>query len=103
MFRFLNGARLCLERGERSRASEQLSRTHAILSELYLALDHHAAPELCRNLAGVYGFSMDRITQAMAQGDVQSVDDAIRVLSPLREAWKVAVPEAARELGLRKR
>lgn len=99
LFRFMNGAKLCIEKKEMLRARELISKAHAILSELYIALDHGAAPELCQNLEGVYGFAMDRLTFASRKADVQGIEDAIRVLAPLREAWKVAVPQAQRELA----
>jgi len=97
LFRFLKGARHHLERGERARAAELLSKSYAVVSELYIALDHEVAPDLCSNLAGVYGFAMDRIMHASVRGSVQSVDEVIRVLTPLREAWQTAVPAAAQE------
>jgi flagellar protein FliS len=97
LFRFLRGARQCLERGQRSAASELLSPAHKIVGELDLALDAKVAPELCANLSGVYGFCMDRILQASVRGSIEAVDEVIRVLTPLHEAWLVAVPEAARE------
>jgi flagellar protein FliS len=97
LFRFLNGAKLCLERDQKPRARELLSKSYAIVSELYIALDHDASPELCERLGGVYGFCMDRITHANRHDDVAAVGDVLRVLTPLREAWQVAVPEAARE------
>jgi flagellar protein FliS len=97
LFRFLNGAKVCLERGERARASELLSKSYAIVSELYIALDHDKAPQLCEQLEGLYGFCMDRITFSNLRGDVKGVDEVIRVLTPLREAWHIAVPQAARE------
>jgi flagellar protein FliS len=97
LFRFLNGARVCLERKERPRASELLSKSYAIVSELYIALDHNVAPELCAQLEGLYGFCMDRITFANIHGNPEAVAEVIRVLTPLREAWKIAVPQAAQE------
>ncbi|HVU01478.1 MAG TPA: flagellar export chaperone FliS [Polyangiaceae bacterium] len=97
LFRFLNGAKLLLERGEKARASELISKSYAIVSELYIALDHEVAPELCAQLSGVYGFAMDRLTQTNIDGKVQGIVDVIRVLTPLKEAWTIAVPQAARE------
>ena len=97
IFRFLNGAKLCIERKEMGRARELLSKTYAILSELYIALDHSIAPELCANLEALYGFAMDRVMQASRKGQISSIDEVIRVLTPLREAWQIAVPQAARE------
>lgn len=97
LFRFLNGAKICVERKELARARELLSKSYAILSELYIALDHNLAPELCANLEALYGFSMDRVMLASRKGLVEPILEVIRVLTPLREAWQIAVPQAVRE------
>jgi flagellar protein FliS len=97
LFRFLNGAKICLERKEMPRARELLSKSYAILSELYIALDHSHAPELCANLEALYGFCMDRVMGASRKGLSEPIDEVVRVLTPLREAWQIAVPQAARE------
>jgi flagellar protein FliS len=97
LFRFLGQAKVCLQAKQMPRARELLSKSYAILSELYIALDHSVFPELCANLEALYGFAMDRVTQASRKGTIEPIDDVIRVLTPLREAWQVAVPQAARE------
>jgi flagellar protein FliS len=97
LFRFMNSAKICIERKEVGRARELLSKAYAILSELYIALDHTLAPELCANLEALYGFSMDRVMLASRKGQIEPIDEVIRVLTPLREAWQIAVPQAARE------
>jgi flagellar protein FliS len=97
LFRFLNGAKICVERNELPRARELLSKAYAILSELYIALDHSQAPELCANLEALYGFCMDRVMMASRKALVEPIEEVVRVLTPLREAWQIAVPQAARE------
>jgi flagellar protein FliS len=97
LFRFLNQAKVCLQAKQLPRARELLSKAYAILSELYIALDHSVFPELCANLEALYGFSMDRVMQASRKGQVEPIDEVIRVLTPMREAWHQAVPQAARE------
>ena len=97
VFRFLNGAKICFERKELPRGRELLSKAYAILSELYIALDHTLAPELCANLEALYGFAMDRVMLASRKTVTAPIDEVIRVLTPLREAWQIAVPQAARE------
>jgi flagellar secretion chaperone FliS len=97
LFRFLNGGKVCFGSGQAGRGRELLSKAHAIVSELYIALDHQAAPELCARLSGVYEFCMDRIRQASLRADTRGIDDVIRVLAPLREAWQIAVAEAGRK------
>lgn len=99
LFRFMNGARAAIERKELRVARELLSKAYAIVSELYIALDHEVSPELCQQLEGVYAFAMDRFMAASRKGDVEPLNEAIRVLTPLREAWQVAVPQAHRELA----
>lgn len=97
LFRFLNQAKVCLQAKQMPRARELLSKAYAILSELYIALDHSVFPELCANLEALYGFSMDRVMQASRKGQAEPIDEVIRVLTPMREAWHQAVPQAARE------
>lgn len=97
LFRFLGQAKVCLQAKQTARGRELLSKSYAILSELYIALDHSVYPELCANLEALYGFAMDRVTHASRKGTTEQIDDVIRVLTPLREAWQVAVPQAARE------
>lgn len=97
LFRMLRAARVCLENNQRARASEQLSKAYAIVSELYIALDHGAAPDLCGNLASLYEFALDRLTTANVKGSIQAIDEVIRVLTPIHEANKLAVPKAAHE------
>ena len=64
LFRFLRGARHCFEAGHKLKGRELVSKAHAIVAELDAALDHEVAPELCQNLAGVYGFCSDRLRTA---------------------------------------
>ena len=97
LFRFLNGAKVCFENKQEARGRELVSKARAVVSELLLALDHKVAPELCANLAAVYDFALARITDANRQAKEEYVDEVIRVLAPLREAWQVAVPEAIKE------
>jgi flagellar protein FliS len=97
LFRFLNQAKVCLQAKQMARGRELLSKSYAILSELYIALDHSLFPELCANLEALYGFAMDRVMLASRRGQTEPIDEVVRVLTPLREAWQVAVPQALRE------
>ena len=100
LFRFLNGAKSCIDNKQLPRARELLSRSHAILSELTIALDHSLAPELCAQLEGLYEFCIDRIQFASRKADAKSIEEVTRVLTPLREAWTIAVPKAIQEAHL---
>ena len=97
LFRFLNGAKLCIENKQLPRARELLSKCHAIVSELAIALDHGVAPELCAQLEGLYEFCLDKIQFASRKADVTAIQETLRVLTPLREAWVIAVPKSIQE------
>jgi flagellar protein FliS len=99
LFRYLRQARALLEAKQRGRAAELVSKARAIIAELDIALDHEASPELCQNLTGLYGFCLDRLRLACREDSVQAIDDVIRVLTPLHQAWQLAVPKAQREQG----
>ena len=91
LFKFLLRARHGFETGRRGEAGEAVSRAHAILSELMLALDPRHAPELCVNLTALYDFAMARLLEANRQQDASGIADVIRVLTPVREAFVIAV------------
>jgi flagellar protein FliS len=97
LFRFLKGAKLCFENKQLPKGRELLSKSHAIISELLLALDHSKSPELCAQLENIYDYCMTQIIQANLKTDPQLIGEIIRVLTPLREAWNAAVPEALRQ------
>jgi flagellar protein FliS len=99
LFRFLKQARLLTEAKQRGKAAEQIAKARAIVAELDMALDHDVAPEICANLAALYGFCLDRLRVATREDSVQAIDDVIRVLTPLHQAWQLAVPKAQREQG----
>jgi len=95
LFRFLRGSKICLENQQLVKARELLSRSYAILSELYIALDHSQAPQLCEQLAALYSFCMDQVLEGSHHADANKIDDVIRVLTPLREAFVAAVAEVS--------
>jgi flagellar secretion chaperone FliS len=97
LFGFLRGAKVCFENGQPGKGRELLSKCHSILSEFYISLDYSQAPELCSQLESIYGFCMGTILQINLKNNPALIDDIIRVLTPLHEAWTEAVPEAARQ------
>ena len=98
LFRYLLVARHGIsDTRNRVRTSEAMSRAHAIVSELLLALDHKQAPELCQNLTNVYDFCLQRLLHANIRRDAAALDEVMRVLTPLREAFTIAVKQVAAE------
>jgi flagellar protein FliS len=84
-----------MERGDRKRAGERLSRSHAILEQLLAALDPTHNPTLCEQLMPLYRWCMSHLVEANARQRTESIDEVLRVLGPLRDAWKTAVAQVA--------
>lgn len=63
-----------------------------IVTELAASLDHAAAPELCANLAALYDYVNQQLTDANVTLTTEPLDRANRVMSELGEAFKAAHP-----------
>ena len=70
--------------GERGRA---ISKAIAIVSELSSALDMEQGGEIASNLSGLYGFVNEQLVEANLQGREERIEDALRILEILAEAW----------------
>lgn len=99
LFRFLGEAANAIKTGDKAVAGERIGRSHDILSELVAGLNPTYAPELCDNLQGIYLFCMGRIVEANLHQDPKRIEEVIRILSPLREAWTIAVRQAPAPQG----
>jgi flagellar protein FliS len=93
LFKFLLLAKHHMAAGRRGPTGEAISRAFAIVSELYCSLDHSKAPELCSNLSSLYDFALDRLTKANLKRDPAHLDEVIRVLTPIREAFTTVVKQ----------
>lgn len=91
--RFLRQAVVAAEAGDVARRGMALGRAHAVVAELQATLQPEHAPELCAQLDGLYGFVLDKITEATVRGDPAPLGPAVRVLEQLREAWAQVAKE----------
>lgn len=64
-----------------------IGRAIAILGELEATLRHDAAPELSSRLASLYQFARERLLQASILMEVSGIDEALRAISPVRDAY----------------
>jgi flagellar protein FliS len=97
LFRFLREAMAAMEVKDRARTAERTTRALAILEQLLLGLDRSAFPSLCDKLEPLYAFCMRHVVSANARRDPGGLAEVIRILTPLREAWVIAVQQVARE------
>lgn len=86
----LRRLRRCLEARDVAGKARAADHALALLGELEGALDHAAAPPLARELATVYGFCRRQVVLASLQLEPAPLDEAERVLAPVREAFEAA-------------
>jgi flagellar protein FliS len=65
-----------------------ISKAIAIIGEgLQASLDMKAGGEIARNLFGLYGYMIKRLTEANINNDILLLDEVTRLLSELQDAW----------------
>lgn len=95
LLRFLREARSAMAARDRRRCGERISRSHAILAQLLATLDPSHNAQLCAHLQPLYVFCMQHLLRANVEQDPQKLDDLVRILTPLRDAWSTAVEQLA--------
>jgi flagellar secretion chaperone FliS len=85
--RFMNEAKAGFEAGDIKRRAEAMSRTMAIIDQLQNTLDMKAGGDIARSLDQLYTYVRDRLLQASMQQSGKPVDEAIAVITNLREGW----------------
>jgi len=95
LFRFLGEARDAMTRDDRALAGDRIDRAHAILTELAASLNKSVEPELCENLEALYLFSSQKLLEANIHRDPGKIADAMRILDPIRDGFKIAIREQA--------
>lgn len=78
-----------------STAHRELTRAQDIVLELQLSLDHERGGEIATSLEGIYGFCIDKLTQANVKKDPYPLGDVTRFITELRDAWVVAMGSVA--------
>jgi flagellar protein FliS len=87
ILRFVSEAQAALETDDRARVGDRLEHAQAIFDELAATLDPKHAPELADNLLGLYFFCKRRLTTANLERTHAPLEDVVRVVTPLRDAW----------------
>ncbi|GIX53831.1 flagellar protein FliS [Sphaerotilus sp. FB-3] len=76
---------------------QQIGRAVRILDEgLRAALDLEAGGDVAHNLHALYSYVISRLTLANLRNDVSILEEADRLIRPIREAWVEIGPQVAR-------
>lgn len=94
--KFLNQAKDCTDCGDIPGRSSNINRALDIIAELNQSLNMSDGGEIAENLRRLYLFWSDHLIQAKMKKDCRNIDEVIRMLMSLNEAWNevVSSPEA---------
>jgi len=97
---FLTKAKACLEEKDIPGACNLINRAQDIIEELNASLNMEAGGDIAANLRRLYLFMGDELVQAKVKGKAEPLDEVVRMLTTLNEAWRqaVATPEAQQVL-----
>lgn len=74
-----------------------LSRAQKIITELTGSLKHDTAPDLCGRLASLYNFVYRKLVDASVSHNIDSLDEALKILRYQRETWALLLDQLARQ------
>ena len=83
-----------MQRGETSEKARLLNRTVSIVAELRGSLDMNAGGQIAANLSELYDYMTRRLLTALANNQVELLDEVSTLLNDIRGAW-VAIPAHA--------
>ncbi|MBL0720451.1 flagellar export chaperone FliS [Piscinibacter sp. Jin2] len=93
-------ARGAMRQGEIADKGAALTRAIRILEEgLRSALDRSAGGALAEQLDGLYSYLAHRLLEANLRNDEAMLDECLRLVQPLREAWAAIGPQVLGQPG----
>jgi flagellar protein FliS len=93
--RFCAEARGAILRRDITAKGKALSKVIAIVGELQATLDLERGGDVATSLHQLYSYLTDRLIAASYSQAVEPLDEAVRVLSNLRDGWSEAATQTA--------
>lgn len=84
----LRQARRCYEEGAFAEKARKLQKALDILMELQSSLNFEKGEQIANNLASLYTYLTRRLLEGDRGKDLRAFDEAIRLLSELKDAWQ---------------
>ena len=92
----LGEARAAMARNDVAARTNAVSKALAILTELQGTLNVKDGGKIAEELDRLYAYAISRLVDVTTKRDVKAIDDIVRVLTPLRDAWsQIAAQQAA--------
>lgn len=93
--RFMSEAHAAMDRRDIAARRLAVSRTLAIVGELRGTLDMARGGDIAVSLERLYGYVQNRLMDAVMYHDVRGVEDASKVFTTLRDAWRTVATSPA--------
>jgi|CXWL01.1.fsa_nt_gi flagellar protein FliS len=84
----LRTASRCMREGRVQEKSVAVCKTVDIITELQTVLDKQKGGEIAKRLDSLYAYSLDTLTIANYDNDVEKIDEIAGLLEELRFGWK---------------
>lgn len=94
--KFMNIAKYSIENDDIQRAHEALIRAQDIIIELNSSLNMEY--ELSTNFRRLYEFILDRLIDANIQKEIEPIDEALEILTEMRDTWKEAMQQVKKKV-----
>ena len=101
---FLNKATECMRQKDWGGLAVNVNRAMDIIDELDLSLNMTEGGQIAQNLRRLYRFMSQQLIKARSDGSPDMIDQVIRMLNQLNDAWKdaLATPQASEVLAKKK-
>lgn len=88
----INTARKQLQQRDLAGKANNVARAVNIVNELRSSLDHKAGAQLSGRLEALYEYVSRRLLHAQARNDEAALEESVRLMSPIRDAWRAIRP-----------
>lgn len=92
----LNQARGYIETKDMAKKATYIGKAMGILNGLQSSVEPSYNPELGERIIALYDYMKDRLSDANINNDVAAVDEVIKLITPIKEAWD-QIPEEIRD------
>jgi flagellar protein FliS len=86
-----------LEKGDVAGKGLYIGKAHAIVAELMETLNHEVGGDISRQLQRLYNFLIDELVAANIKNSPAHLENAVRILTTMRETWVEAAEIAKKE------
>jgi flagellar protein FliS len=95
--RFITQAREVMQARDIEQTHNLLTRAQRVILEMQNGLRPEVAPDISRQMAGLYTFVYRRLVDANVNKDLVALDEALQILNHMRETWILLIEKLRQE------